>query len=173
VRLSSSVKERIIVRAVENKIALYSPHTALDCVAGGINDWLADGLGERSDLEILEPHSEKDAQQAFKVSVFAPSSLAAALRTALTLAGCGNIGKFKKCSFNTDGYGTFLSEDEKNKHAEGESVDETKIEMVRVLQCLFLHPAASQLHCGCVAPAGVLGQGVGEGRRSDPDHAAE
>ena len=27
-------------------ISIYSPHTALDSVYGGINDWLADGLGE-------------------------------------------------------------------------------------------------------------------------------
>lgn len=87
-----SVKERIILRAIENKIALYSPHTALDCVDGGINDWLANGLGERSELEILEPHAEKDSQQTFKISVFAPPNLAASLRDSLTVAGCGNIG---------------------------------------------------------------------------------
>ena len=31
----SNVKERIIVRAIENKVAIYSPHTALDAVNGG------------------------------------------------------------------------------------------------------------------------------------------
>uniref|UniRef100_A0A0X3P939 NIF3-like protein 1 n=2 Tax=Schistocephalus solidus TaxID=70667 RepID=A0A0X3P939_SCHSO len=33
-------KERIIVQCIENKIGVYSPHTALDAVNGGINDWL-------------------------------------------------------------------------------------------------------------------------------------
>ena len=41
-----SVKERIILKAVESRIAIYSPHTAADSVNGGVNDWLAAGLGE-------------------------------------------------------------------------------------------------------------------------------
>jgi len=36
----NSVKERIIVKAIEASIAIYSPHTAWDNVQGGINDWL-------------------------------------------------------------------------------------------------------------------------------------
>lgn len=42
----TSWKERIILRAIENKIAIYSPHTTFDSVKGGINDWLASGLGK-------------------------------------------------------------------------------------------------------------------------------
>jgi dinuclear metal center YbgI/SA1388 family protein len=37
--------ERAVMRAVESGIAVYSPHTALDAVEGGVNDWLASGLG--------------------------------------------------------------------------------------------------------------------------------
>lgn len=33
-------KDRIVLKCVENCIAVYSPHTALDSVDGGINDWL-------------------------------------------------------------------------------------------------------------------------------------
>ena len=33
-------KERIIAKCLVNKIAIYSPHTALDAIYGGINDWL-------------------------------------------------------------------------------------------------------------------------------------
>ena len=40
-----SVKERIIVRAIEQQMAIYSPHTACDSVEGGVNDWLVSGLG--------------------------------------------------------------------------------------------------------------------------------
>lgn len=42
----ASAKERIILDAARAGLPIYSPHTALDNVAGGINDWLADGLGE-------------------------------------------------------------------------------------------------------------------------------
>ncbi|CAI7989000.1 NIF3-like protein 1 [Geodia barretti] len=41
-----SAKERIIVRALESRVAVYSPHTALDCMKGGVNDWLLAGLGQ-------------------------------------------------------------------------------------------------------------------------------
>lgn len=40
-----SWKERVVLKAIENTIAIYSPHTAFDAVKGGINDWLASGLG--------------------------------------------------------------------------------------------------------------------------------
>jgi len=40
-----SVKERIVLRALRKGMAFYSPHTALDAAEGGVNDWLADGLG--------------------------------------------------------------------------------------------------------------------------------
>ncbi|XP_076242255.1 NIF3-like protein 1 [Calliopsis andreniformis] len=36
-----SWKERIVAKCLENKIAVYSPHTTFDSVKGGVNDWLA------------------------------------------------------------------------------------------------------------------------------------
>ena len=33
------------MKMIENKIAVYSPHTAFDAVKNGVNDWLASGLG--------------------------------------------------------------------------------------------------------------------------------
>ncbi|GAB4556996.1 MAG: hypothetical protein Tsb0020_00730 [Haliangiales bacterium] len=41
----ASWKERVIATAVRRRIAIYSPHTALDSVPGGIADWLCEGLG--------------------------------------------------------------------------------------------------------------------------------
>lgn len=43
---TSTFKERVILKVIEAKIAVYSPHTALDTVGGGVNDWLATGVGE-------------------------------------------------------------------------------------------------------------------------------
>merc|ERR1712098_750612 len=42
---SKSWKERVAVKMVENKVALYSPHTSWDCVADGINSWLVSPYG--------------------------------------------------------------------------------------------------------------------------------
>ncbi|MBN3273605.1 NIF3L protein, partial [Polyodon spathula] len=47
-RLTGGWKERVIVKAVEGRVALYSPHTACDCVSGGVNDWLAKAIGPAS-----------------------------------------------------------------------------------------------------------------------------
>lgn len=38
-------KERIITKAIENRIAIYSPHTCYDAVKGGVNDWLLKCFG--------------------------------------------------------------------------------------------------------------------------------
>lgn len=42
----TSVKERLVVKVIEEGIAVYSPHTSLDNMEGGINDWLLSGVGE-------------------------------------------------------------------------------------------------------------------------------
>ena len=34
----------VVLQCARHGIAVYSPHTALDCVNGGINDWLLDGI---------------------------------------------------------------------------------------------------------------------------------
>lgn len=39
-------QERIVGLCLENKIAVYSPHTALDALKGGVNDWLAEAFGK-------------------------------------------------------------------------------------------------------------------------------
>lgn len=39
-------KERLVVRALEHRIGIYSPHTAYDAVPHGVNNWLTKGLGE-------------------------------------------------------------------------------------------------------------------------------
>ncbi|MSR33304.1 MAG: Nif3-like dinuclear metal center hexameric protein [Phycisphaerales bacterium] len=60
--------EHILLRCAENKIAIVSPHTALDAVCGGMTDWLADMIdaGERVALEptAQEAPSERKLNQA-------------------------------------------------------------------------------------------------------------
>ena len=46
--------EQILLRCAENKIAILSPHTALDAVCGGMTDWLADFIGDGTRVA-LEP----------------------------------------------------------------------------------------------------------------------
>ena len=60
---TATFKERVILKAIEAHIAVYSPHTALDAVGGGVNDWLAAGVGEGKvkplSLVETEPHHSK------------------------------------------------------------------------------------------------------------------
>jgi putative NIF3 family GTP cyclohydrolase 1 type 2 len=59
-------------------IAVYSPHTALDSVKGGVNDWLAsgivDGLGASSSLANIReiPGEEQIAGQGRKITFTRP-----------------------------------------------------------------------------------------------------
>lgn len=39
-------KERLVVRALEHRIGIYSPHTVYDAIPHGVNNWLTKGLGE-------------------------------------------------------------------------------------------------------------------------------
>ncbi len=45
-------RHRLLLRAIGARIAVYSPHTALDAAPDGVNDWLADGLpaGRRASI---------------------------------------------------------------------------------------------------------------------------
>jgi len=56
----SQPKERLVLETVSANLALYSPHTALDAVPGGVNDWLADGLGAGR-RRTIEPASPGEA----------------------------------------------------------------------------------------------------------------
>lgn len=38
--------ERVVATAIRQDMAIYCPHTALDVARDGVNDWLANGLGE-------------------------------------------------------------------------------------------------------------------------------
>lgn len=107
--------QRLVLTAVEKGIAIYSPHTALDAVEGGISDWLCEGLSgsEREgkiagDCRALVPHREHQASQEVKLVTFVPEQDAEKVRLALATAGAGMIGAYSVCSFNAPGYGTFL-----------------------------------------------------------------
>ena len=54
--------DRTVMKLIQKNIAVYSPHTALDAVIGGVNDWLADGLGD-GEVSVLQPIPDTDAGQ--------------------------------------------------------------------------------------------------------------
>lgn len=82
----ADVKQRIVIRAIHHNIAIYSPHTSWDAVAGGINDWLASGLGTGK-VSVIQPH-KVSIGAAYKVEVSVPDQHAAELKAELESIGC-------------------------------------------------------------------------------------
>ncbi|CAH1801336.1 unnamed protein product [Owenia fusiformis] len=55
-----TAKERIIVKCLERRIAIFSPHTSYDAVENGVNDWLISPfVAEGSKVEPLHPVTSK------------------------------------------------------------------------------------------------------------------
>ncbi|MEG1006638.1 MAG: Nif3-like dinuclear metal center hexameric protein [Bacteroides sp.] len=94
--------ERCILKAIRNDIVIYSAHTNLDNAAGGVNFKIAEKIGLKN-VQILEPKENS----LLKLVTFVPSAQADTVRKALFNAGCGTIGNYDSCSYNTKGEGTF------------------------------------------------------------------
>jgi len=123
----------LLFAAARHGFAVYSPHTALDAVPQGVNDWLVEGLGEGS-TRALVPCALPDQSAQFKLVVFVPRDHVDALRNALSDAGAGRIGAYSHCSFRVAGEGTFFGL-EGTAPAVGqaerfERVEEERLEMV-------------------------------------------
>ncbi|XP_054155202.1 NIF3-like protein 1 isoform X2 [Oppia nitens] len=58
-------KEKIILTCIENKIAIYSPHTVLDAIKGGINDWLLTAFGSSLSSPIQQSYSDQSGSGHF------------------------------------------------------------------------------------------------------------
>ena len=139
--------ERVIIKAIQNNIAIYAAHTNLDHVFKGVNGKIAEKLG-LINCSILS--SQKNTIK--KLITFCPEANAPAIRKALFAAGGGGIGNYDDCSFNSNGIGTFRAGENTapyvGKKGKQHQECETKIEMIypaylesKLLKALFLvHP---------------------------------
>lgn len=110
--------ERIVRGAAEAGIAIFVPHTALDSAAGGVTDWLCEGLSApigqaqegviHGDCRGLSPATGGASEREVKIITFVPSDKVDQLRNALGTAGAGGLGNYRLCSFSVEGEGTFL-----------------------------------------------------------------
>ncbi|UOU98090.1 Nif3-like dinuclear metal center hexameric protein [Chryseobacterium daecheongense] len=94
--------ERAVLKAIENKIAIYAIHTAFDNDFFGVNAGICNQLGLK-DLKILQPKKNNLKQ----LTVYVPKDYTESLKNALFSAGAGNIGFYDECSFSINGNGTF------------------------------------------------------------------
>ncbi len=96
---------RLVSRLMDAKIALYTAHSNLDAVPGGVADYLAECLG-LNQVETLQPEPE----ECYKLVTFIPNANVEDVYQALTEAGAGRIGAYSGCSFRMEGRGTFVPE---------------------------------------------------------------
>jgi len=130
-RLTSDTPEgRLLLSLIRAGVAVYSPHTAFDNTANGINELLAGRLG----LTDLKPLRKREASRQCKVVVFVPESDLAKVSDAMFAAGAGHIGAYRECSFRLAGTGTFFGSDAANptvgQKGRREEVGELRLEVV-------------------------------------------
>lgn len=91
--------DRALMLLIQNNIALYSPHTALDCAPGGTNDWLARACTPCY-VAVLNPHPENpEYGQGRLVTLAEPVSaarLAEQIKDFLGIPAIRFAGDFKK-----------------------------------------------------------------------------
>jgi len=139
--------ERMVQKAILNKLAIYAMHTNLDNTYLGVNDILCKKLGIIN-TRILSP--KRDLLK--KLVTFCPVNKAEKVREAIFDAGAGHIGDYDKCSFSLEGTGSFRGS-ENTKPFVGKKGDihyenEIRIETIfpfykenEILKALFLaHP---------------------------------
>lgn len=111
-------------------IAVYSPHTAFDNCAGGINDTLCARLGVANAV----PLRPREGKRQCKLVAFVPDGDLQKVQDALFAAGAGVIGQYNECSFRLAGTGTFFGTDASNpvvgQKGRRENVPEWRLEVV-------------------------------------------
>lgn len=119
---------RKLLKLIRNNIAVYSLHTNLDIVEGGLNDIFAKLLGFNN-FTVIEPSYR---EKLYKIAVFVPAGHEEKVMAAMCGAGAGFIGKYSNCSFRVKGTGTFKPEEGANpfigKQGELENTEEYRIE---------------------------------------------
>ncbi|RBA28736.1 Nif3-like dinuclear metal center hexameric protein [Flavobacterium tibetense] len=137
--------ERAIIKAIKNEIAIYAVHTALDNHQNGVNKIFCQALG-LINTKILIPKENFIK----KLVTYTIPENAEKLRNGLFDAGAGKIGNYEDCSFNSQGIGTYMGNENSNPEI-GERFEfventEIKIEVTfekhletKILKALFTH----------------------------------
>jgi dinuclear metal center YbgI/SA1388 family protein len=121
--------ERVVLKAIRNNIAIYAIHTALDNAFNGVNSKILEILNlEKKEVLIPKKNNLK------KLTTYVPPKNVADVRNALFRAGAGKIGNYEMCSFNTEGFGTYLgNENSSPAIGEKEQLNSEKETFISVL----------------------------------------
>jgi dinuclear metal center YbgI/SA1388 family protein len=97
---------RMVEMALSRRLAIFSAHTNLDSVTGGVNDVLAGRIG----LDQLRVLGDAVDAHMVKLVVFVPSTHVRVILDSLYALDAGRIGNYRCCTFRCKGTGTFLPE---------------------------------------------------------------
>jgi len=121
--------ERAVLKALENKIAIYAIHTAFDNDYFGVNYKICEAL-DLKNQKILMPKQN----QLKKLEIYVPVDAVEKLKNALFEVGAGNIGFYDECSFSISGNGTFRPLEGSNPvtgtHNERENANEVLLSVI-------------------------------------------
>ena len=101
--------ERVVIKAIQHGIAIYSIHTALDNHFDGVNARICEVLGLQNRKVLLPKKAVLK-----KLTTYVPIKSAESLRMALFEAGAGHVGNYSNCSFTITGTGSFKGGTESN-----------------------------------------------------------
>jgi dinuclear metal center YbgI/SA1388 family protein len=99
---SANPVQRTLIAAIKSSVSIYSAHTNLDSVYGGVSFKMASKL-QLVDIAVLAPVSEK----LVKLVTFVPNDHLEKVREAIFSSGAGHIGNYDSCSYQMQGEGTF------------------------------------------------------------------
>ena len=99
--------ERVVIKAIQNNISIFSMHTALDNEWLGVNHQICKKLNLINE-KILIPKKETIC----KLQTYVPKKNASHLKKSLFEIGAGSLGNYEECSFSTDGLGSFKANDQ-------------------------------------------------------------
>ncbi len=120
---------RLILAAARAGIAIICAHTNLDRAPNGLNDWLAAHLG----LSATTPLA-LGGDELLKLVVFVPAGYEDVVAEALFQGGAGQIGNYDRCSFLSDGTGTYRPGEEshpfRGRRGETERTGEVRLETI-------------------------------------------
>lgn len=121
---------KVYEKLIKNDIAVYISHTNLDVTDGGMNDWMAEVL----DVQDVSPLEDIHTDKLYKLVVFVPKDHHQRVLDAVLNAGAGWIGNYSHCSFNIEGYGTFVPREGTDPYlgtqGKMEKVEEVRIETI-------------------------------------------
>ena len=106
-KITTEGPSSIVHELIRHNIAVFSIHTAMDVVSGGVNDGLSEIIGIE-DGKPIGDYVDNPSEDTYKLVVFVPAESLAEVSSAVFAAGAGAIGSYSDCGFSNDGTGTFL-----------------------------------------------------------------